>query len=114
MPITLSFLISRPPQTQVITFGPLSLQQYGGRPFTNVATATSSLTVGFASNPAVCTVSGSTVTLMGLGTCLMIAMQPGSTGYYAAAPARDADIQGSKVTVAALTFLSSCKTREWF
>ena len=49
------------------------------------ATASSGLDVSFASNDAsVCTVSGSTVTLVGAGTCSITASQAGSDNYNAA------------------------------
>ena len=51
------------------------------------ASATSGLTVTFASTtPAVCTVSGATITTVSAGSCSIIASQPGDTNY---APAPD-------------------------
>jgi len=51
------------------------------------ASATSGLPVSFTSNtPAVCTVSGATVTTVAPGTCTITASQGGSAGF---APARD-------------------------
>jgi uncharacterized repeat protein (TIGR01451 family) len=78
LPITVQAL-------QSITFGPLSNVTLGVAPFTIGATASSGLTVGFASTtPAVCTVSGSTVTVVAAGTCWIAASQPGSAAYAAA------------------------------
>jgi len=51
------------------------------------ATATSGLTVSFASTtPNFCTVSGSNVNYIAVGTCILTADQSGNTDYYAAAP----------------------------
>ena len=75
------------PSSQAITFGPLVDQPFGTAPFTLNATASSGLTVTFASSTAsVCTVAGATVTLVAGGTCTIRASQAGS-GAYAAAPA---------------------------
>ncbi len=72
--------------SQTITFGPLSNVSYGVAPFTISATASSGLAVSFAStNFAVCTVSANTVTIVGGGTCTIIASQAGNA-IYAAAP----------------------------
>ncbi len=72
---------------QTITFGALSPESLGASPFTVSATASSGLPVAFASNnPAVCTVSGDTVTVVGDGTCLITASQPGNAIYAAAPP----------------------------
>jgi uncharacterized protein (TIGR03437 family) len=72
---------------QTITFGPLNNQVLGTAPFALSATASSGLTVTFASNtPSVCTVSGVTVTLVAVGTCSITASQAGNSNYAAAAP----------------------------
>jgi sugar lactone lactonase YvrE len=74
-------------ESQTITFASLSNQTFGTAPFTVTATATSGLAVSFASTtPAVCTVSGATVTLVAAGTCTIQATQAGNTDYAAAAP----------------------------
>jgi hypothetical protein len=73
--------------SQAITFGPLANQVLGSAPFGISATASSGLAVGFASTTStVCTVSGSTVTLIALGTCTIQATQAGNTNYAAATP----------------------------
>ncbi|GFO56426.1 hypothetical protein GMSM_34330 [Geomonas sp. Red276] len=73
--------------SQTITFGILSDRTFGAAPFPVSATATSSLTVGFASlTPSVCTVTGTTVTLVGVGTCTVQASQGGNSNYAAATP----------------------------
>ncbi len=65
---------------QTITFAaPSSL--------TLTATASSGLPVAFASTrPGICTVSGSTVTVLAAGTCSITAAQPGNANYAAAPP----------------------------
>jgi predicted outer membrane repeat protein len=74
-------------EAQTITFANPGTQTYGEVPFTVSATASSGLTVSFASTtPLVCTVSGATVTLVSPGYCGIVATQPGN-GYYGAAPA---------------------------
>jgi hypothetical protein len=71
--------------TQTITFGALANQVFGTAPFAVSATASSGLTVSFASTTsAVCTVSGATVTVITVGTCTIQAAQAGNTDYLAA------------------------------
>jgi sugar lactone lactonase YvrE len=73
--------------SQTIAFGTLSNQTLGTTPFTLSATASSGLAVSFASTtPAVCTVSGATVTLVVAGTCTIQATQTGNVNYGAATP----------------------------
>jgi len=74
-------------QSQTITFGALSNLMLGSAPFTLSATASSSLLVSFASTTTpVCTVSGTTATLVGAGTCTIQATQAGNAAYAAATP----------------------------
>jgi len=71
--------------TQAITFSTLVQKTYGDAPFTVSATATSGLAVSFSSsNTSVATVSGNTVTIVGAGTCNIIASQAGDATYSAA------------------------------
>ena len=78
-----SFSVTQASQT--ITFGPLPYQVLGAAPFTISASASSGLTVHFASRTApVCTVSGTTVTLVAVGTCTITATQSGNADYAAA------------------------------
>ena len=73
--------------SQTIAFGALSNQVFGTAPFTVSAIASSSLTVSFNSQTTgVCTVSGTTVTLVAVGTCTIQATQAGNTNYVAATP----------------------------
>ena len=84
-PVTQSFQVT--PESQTINFGVLSNQALGTAPFTVSATASSGLAVSFASpSPAVCTVSGATVTLVAVGTCTIQATQAGNADYAAATP----------------------------
>jgi sugar lactone lactonase YvrE len=72
---------------QTITFGALTNQPIGTAPFLISATASSGLAVNFASTTsAVCTVSGTTVTLASAGTCTIQATQAGNANYVAATP----------------------------
>lgn len=80
------------------------LEPFGVAPFTIGASASSGLTVSFRSNtPAVCTVSGATVTEVAFGACSITASQPGNLTYAAATPVTqtfafsgpcDADLDG--------------------
>jgi FG-GAP-like repeat/Beta-propeller repeat len=71
---------------QTITFNSLNTVSYGVAPFTLSATATSGLAVTFASTTSgICTVSGNTVTIVGVGMCTITANQVGSLVYQAAA-----------------------------
>jgi sugar lactone lactonase YvrE len=87
------------PAAQTITFGALSNEPLGTAPFAVTATASSGLTVGFASlTTSVCTVSGTTVTLVAVGVCTIQATQTGGLDYTAAAPVN----QSFEVTFQAL------------
>jgi uncharacterized protein (TIGR03437 family) len=84
-PVVQTFTVT--PQTQTITFGALTNAPFGAIPFKVIATASSSLVVGFTSTTSpVCTVAGSTVTLVAPGTCTVEASQAGNSTYAAAAP----------------------------
>jgi len=79
-----SFTIAKAAQT--IAFAALSAKTYGAAPFALSATASSGLPVAFISTTtAVCTVSGTTVTMVTGGTCTIQAQQAGN-GNYTAAP----------------------------
>lgn len=81
-----SIAISQGPQT--LTFGAQPAQTFtaGGTFTVSVpATSTSGLAPIYSSlSPAVCTVAGSTVTLVSAGTCTLAADQPGNANYLAA------------------------------
>ena len=83
--VTQSFTVLGKAQT--ITFAALANKAYGSAAFGVSATASSSLAVSFSSaTTGVCTVSGSTVTLVAGGTCSVVANQAGNSTYAAAAP----------------------------
>ena len=74
------------PGSQTITFGTLGNVTFGVAPFALTATASSGLTVSFASTTiAICTVSGITVTIVSTGLCSITASQPGN-GNFSPAP----------------------------
>ena len=79
--------VGRQPQT--ITFAPLADQLITASPLTVAATASSGLAVAFASQtPSVCSVTGTSATLLTTGTCTIRASQAGDTTYE---PAADVD-----------------------
>src|ERR1035441_8597615 len=79
--------------SQTITFGALSNAAFGTAPFAVSANASSGLAVSFNSQTGpVCTVSGSTVTLLAVGTCTMQATQGGNSNW-AAAPSVNQSFQ---------------------
>jgi hypothetical protein len=89
--------------SQTITFGPLGNVTFGVPPFTISATASSGLPVSFASStPKVCTVTGNTVTIVGIGTCSITASQGGNANYLAAPPVTQT-FTSSKVSSGTLT-----------
>jgi N-acetylneuraminic acid mutarotase len=72
---------------QTITFASPGGQALGTGPLQLSASASSGLGVTLTSNsPAVCTVSGTSVALVAVGTCSITASQPGNAIYAAAAP----------------------------
>ena len=82
-PVTQIFAVGLGSQT--ITFGALSNVSLGAAPFPVGATASSGLTVSFASTTLpVCTVSGNIVTILAAGTCTIAASQAGNASYAAA------------------------------
>jgi hypothetical protein len=84
-PAVRSFTVS--PAAQTITFGVLSSVAFGAAPFTISATASSGLAVTFTSNTLpVCLVSGSTVTIVSVGTCSITASQAGNASFGVATP----------------------------
>jgi N-acetylneuraminic acid mutarotase len=71
--------------SQIITFAELVPKTYGDPVFTLVANAGSGLPISFASsNPAVATVSGTSVTIVGAGSTTITASQEGDGNYAAA------------------------------
>ncbi len=85
IPVTKSFLVTAAQLAQTITFPQPSDTRLDGGPVALTATASSGLAVSYASTTAgVCSVSGSNVTLLAVGTCTISASQAGSAGYAAA------------------------------
>ena len=100
-----TFSINRTAQT--IAFTHSGTHTYGDDPFSVSASADSGLTVSFTSStPAVCTVSGTTVTILAAGDCTIDADQAGN-GTYAPATQQSVTISVAKAAQAALTFTNS-------
>jgi CSLREA domain-containing protein len=75
--------------TQTISFTPITGKHYAGTQLTLSATASSSLPVTFSSTtPLVCSVTGSTLSLLTPGTCIVQALQAGNS-VYAKAPTQE-------------------------
>jgi len=101
-PVSRSFTVLPEPQT--ITFNAPATQTVG-MPLTLSATATSELTVTFASQTTgVCTVSSTTATFLTPGTCTIQASQAGNTTWAAATPvSRSFTVNGAKPTITSFT-----------
>ena len=81
--VTQSLTVSKADQT--LTFGALNSKTFGDAPFALTANASSGLSISYvSSNPTVATVSGSTVTIVGVGTTNITASQAGDAAYNAA------------------------------
>jgi hypothetical protein len=78
-----------PLSNQTITFGALSNKISGDSPFQVTATASSGLLVSFGA-AGQCSISGTTVTISGAGSCTVTASQAGNANYAAAAPVTQA------------------------
>ncbi len=86
---------------QTIAFAPLAKKTYGDAPFSLSATASSNLTVTYAT-AAPCTVSGATLTIKGAGTCTITASQAGDADYNKAPDASQQQlIDKAPLTIAA-------------
>jgi Chitobiase/beta-hexosaminidase C-terminal domain/Galactose oxidase, central domain len=84
-PVSQSFTVSPAQSAQTIAFAAIANQLEGAN-VTLAATASSGLAVSFASTtPAVCSVSGTSATLLSLGTCTVDATQAGNSTYAPAA-----------------------------
>ena len=72
--------------SQTIDFTPLAARTLGDAAFALTATATSGLAVSYvSSDPAVATISGNTLTIVGAGSTTITASQAGASNYEAAA-----------------------------
>ena len=88
-------------QAQTITFGAPAAVTFGGASFKLAATASSRLPVSYtSSDPSVASIAGSTVTIEGVGTTVIIASQAGD-GDYIAAPniARTLEVNQANQTI---------------
>jgi len=95
--------------SQTITFGALSAKTYGDSTFSLTATASSGLSVSYASsNTSVATVAGSTVTVVGVGSTTITASQAGNGNYTAAANVTQTLTVGAKSLTG--TFTANDKT----
>ena len=84
-PINQGFTVT--PEAQTITFAQPADQVMSSVTYTLVGSASSGLTVSYASSTTgVCTVSGTTVTLVSDGTCTITATQAGNGNFAAATP----------------------------
>ena len=95
-------------QPQTIAFSVIASQTVGA-PLSLTATASSGLTVSYASNtPAICTVSGGTASLLTSGTCSIVASQAGSSAWLAASPVTESfAVVGSAQTTVTFTVPSA-------
>jgi hypothetical protein len=93
--------------SQSITFNSLADRIYGVAPFAVSATATSGLTVTVASSTSsVCTVAAGSVTVIKVGTCTLVAQQPGDSTFAAATDVTQQFVIAAKavsVTASAIT-----------
>jgi uncharacterized protein (TIGR03437 family) len=94
--------------TQQIAFPALPNLVFGAAPFLLTAAASSGLPVRYSSTtPAVCTVSGSTVSVVGAGACTIVASQAGNGYYTAASPVTRNSIIGPGSQTIAFAALSN-------
>ena len=77
---------TQPLLSQTINFGPLANRTYGVTPITLTATDTSGLPVSFSVISGPATITGSVLTVTGMGNVVVEADQPGNTTYAAATP----------------------------
>lgn len=93
-------------KNQTIAFGPLVDKLVINPPFAISATASSGLPVSFASlTPPICTMSGSTVTLITTGTCTIQSGQAGNGDYNPAPPvAQSFAVKSSQKSDQTITF----------
>ena len=93
---------------QEIAFAELGAKTYGGVPFALTATASSGLPVSYtSSNTNVARIAGSTLAIIGAGSAVITASQPGNSTYAAATPVP----RTLTVNKAALTIAADAKTR---
>jgi sugar lactone lactonase YvrE len=92
--------------SQTIAFPAVATGQLAGFTVNLTATSTSGLPVGFASTtPTICTLAGSSATLLIAGTCSIQATQPGNSEYSPATPVSQSfpvGLAGQAITFAAI------------
>ena len=99
------------PAAQTITFPTITAAQYALTSLPLSASASSGLAVSFTSStPTICTVSGTTASLLASGTCVLHAAQAGNSNYTAAATV----LQGFYVHPALQTITFSTITGAWY
>jgi hypothetical protein len=76
--------VAQTEQTPTLTFAPIANQTTGANPFTVSATSTSPGAVTYAVTSGPATISGATVTVLGVGTVVLAATQAAAGGYTAA------------------------------
>ncbi|WP_133155208.1 S8 family peptidase [Kinneretia aquatilis] len=98
--VSRSFTVS--PASQSISFPAVADQVLGTAAPALAATASSGLSVSFeSSTPGVCTVSGTSLSLLSSGVCTVLAKQAGNSSYQAAADvARSFNVAGTPQTIA--------------
>ncbi len=95
---------------QTITFGTLANRAYGDADFNLTASSSSGLGVTYtSSNPAVATVSGNTVTVVGVGSTSITASQAGDPNFNAAADV----VQTLTVVAAVLTVTADNQSKTY-
>ena len=97
--VSRSFTVS--PASQSISFPAVADQLLGTAAPALAATASSGLSVSFeSSTPGVCTVSGTSLSLLSSGVCTVLAKQAGNSSYQAAADvARSFNVAGTPQTI---------------
>jgi hypothetical protein len=97
--VSRSFTVS--PASQSISFPAVADQVLGAAAPALAATASSGLSVSFeSSTPGVCTVSGTSLSLLSSGVCTVLAKQAGNSSYQAAADvARSFNVAGTPQTI---------------
>lgn len=94
--------------TQTITFAPIADRDINASPFTVTASASSGLAVTFTSlTTPICTVSGTTVTLVANGACSIAADQAGNLEFLAERVVRSFAVTGSPLQPGRLANISS-------
>ncbi|MDP3820016.1 MAG: hypothetical protein Q8R33_00940 [Burkholderiales bacterium] len=107
--VTQTFNVAAAPLiAQSISFISPGNQTLGTAPAALVATASSGLPVSLASTtPGVCTASGTTLTLLAVGSCTISASQAGDSTYASAAPVSNTfSVAAAPLTAQTITFAS--------